>query len=95
MQRSKIDDSYNSWSEILFNVPQGSILGPVLCDIFLFNLFLVIKYRNSECYADDNIICNSEDRIDSVILSLQISAKRLFQWFSVNFQLDVVAAKSY
>ena len=34
-QRVKINHSYSSWSEILFGVPQGSILGLLLFNIFM------------------------------------------------------------
>ena len=41
-QRTKLNLSYSSWKEILFVVPQGSIPGPLLFNIFLCNLFFII-----------------------------------------------------
>ena len=83
-QRTKINDSYSPWSDILFGVPQGSILGPLLFNIFLSDLFLIVKDVNIASYADDNTLYDSCDTIEEVILSLQSSSKNLFQWLSDN-----------
>ena len=65
-------------------VPRESILGPILFNIFLSNLFLVVQNVNFACYADDNIIYDAGDGIDEVIFSLQESSKKLFKWFADN-----------
>ena len=39
-QRVKINGKYSLWEEILFVVPQGFILGPLLFNIFICDLFL-------------------------------------------------------
>ena len=39
-QRVKVNDRYSSWSEILFRVSQGPILGPLLFIIFICHVLL-------------------------------------------------------
>ena len=51
---AKIDNNYSSWSGRLSGVPQGSILGPLHFNIFLLNVFFVVKDRYLESYADDS-----------------------------------------
>ena len=53
-QRVRINSNYSSWSKILFGVPQGSILGPLLFNIYLSDLFLFCENSNIVNYADDN-----------------------------------------
>ena len=53
-QRTKIDNAYSPWRNILYGVPQGSILGSLLFNIDLCDLFLIMNHEDIANYADDN-----------------------------------------
>ena len=59
-------------------------LGPLLFNIFLSDLFLIVKDVNIASYADDDTLYDSCDTIEEVISSLQSSSKKPFQWLSDN-----------
>ena len=54
IQRTKINNSYSSWGEILFGAQQEIILGPTLFTIFLEDLFLAIDEAEFASYDADN-----------------------------------------
>ena len=83
-QRTKINSSYNSWEEILFGAPQGSILRPLLFNIFLCDMFFELSQTDFASYPDDNTPYAEANNIDEVITILENDSIQLFKWFSDN-----------
>ena len=52
-QRTKFNISFSSGSELLLGVRQGSILGPLLFNIYMNHLFYSTELTNVCNYADD------------------------------------------
>ena len=56
---------------LLSSVPQGSILGPILCNTFTNDLFYFIKDAQLINFADDNTIVTFSNSVDELITDLQ------------------------
>ena len=69
---------------IEFGVPQGSILGPLLFNIHLCDLFYFLEDLDIASYADDTTILTVKEK-ESVINTLEASSLPLFTWFNNNF----------
>ena len=83
-QRIKINNAFSDWTDLHFGVPQGSILGPILFNIFLCDLFLFLPNVDVASYADDNTPYSAGNTVDEVLCSLQNSSKSMFDWFENN-----------
>ena len=61
-QRTKIGCAYSNWSEVLRGIPQRSILGPLIFNIFISNIFFFIEKSEICNFADDNTLysCNRD-----------------------------------
>ena len=84
MQRVKVLCSVSDWSVINRGVPQGSVLGPLLFNIFLNDLFYINISACIANYADDNNLCNSNDNLDHLKLSLAQDTISTMKWYTDN-----------
>ena len=85
MQRVKIGSCRSAWSHIVQGVPQGSILGPLLFNVFTNDIFYVL---DSICslynYADDNSLLNTGCNLRSLRCKLERSTSVALRWFEMN-----------
>ena len=93
-QRVKIKTSYSGKSTIKYGVLQGSILGPLLFNIDLIDLFFECDNSEIASYADDTTPYSCADDIPSVITQLQSTASKLFSWLT-NIHMKVNPGKCH
>ena len=55
------------WEEIISGVPQRSILGPLIFNIFLSDLFLFVENSDLSNYADDSMYGSDLDKVKQIL----------------------------
>ena len=84
-QRTKVNGTYSTWAELLYGVPQGSILGPLLFNIYLNDLFLEIGQTNICNFADDTTPHASGYELNEVLINLEHDSNLILEWFRDNY----------
>ena len=83
--RKKVNNHFGECADILSGIPQGSILGPLLFNIYINNLFYFIQEDRVTNYADDTTPYDIKSNYAELIDSLQLDSNILLVWFNINF----------
>ena len=85
LQRCKINNSSSGWEKVLKGVPQGSILGSLLFNIFINDIFLSRQKSDLANYACDSTLYTSDKSVSNIMNSLShdftIYGSTIISWF--------------
>ena len=84
-QRVKVNGTFSTWCYSKIGVPQGSVLVPLLFNIFINDIFYLVNDTEVCNYADDTTLYVGDKNLRTVLSKLEKDTLLLSDWFSDNF----------
>ena len=86
-QAVSIKGELSEFMDILAGVPQGSILGPVLFNIFINDMMYIFENTKITNFADDNSLSKVAKTIEHLVNALEKDSKIAIDWYEENHMI--------
>ena len=83
-QGVKVNGCIHSYLTIISGVPQGTIIGPILFNLFINDLTFVLNNSCLNNYSDDNTLSAHQDTLEKLIEVLENESEIAINWFKSN-----------
>ena len=83
----KINGIQSQFMTILAGVPQGSILGPILFNIFINDFYFFFNTAQLYGFADDNTLSGESDNLEDLVAILNSESDIALNWLKNNKML--------
>ena len=94
IQKVILPSCTSDWIQLYQGVPQGTVSGPLLINIYVNSLYTCVDHKCSVVqYADDIMVFTSSTKIESAVESLELNVNSICDFFEKN-QLTLNADKT-